>query len=257
MNYIALINSFWDSAILSPLSTGQVSLYMALLHINNRSNWIEWFTAPNQVLSVLTGLSRSGILKARNELKQRGLIDFRERGTKATVYKITTMSNSAQDSTQNSNQNSEQDSTQNSNQNGEQNSSTLNKHKHKQKQKNIANAIQERYVADDCLNDTIITFVEYRKSIKAPMTANAIDLMLKSLEELAPGDDTTKMKILNQSIMNGWKGVFALKDKKKDIQSGQSKNQFHNFDQRNTDYDALMLKQVKNWVGEEPDEGNT
>lgn len=253
MNYIALINSFWDSAILSPLSTGQVSLYMALLHINNRSNWIEWFTAPNQVLSVLTGLSRSGILKARNELKQRGLIDFRERGTKTTVYKITTMSNSTQDSAQNSNQNGEQ----NSNQNGEQNSSTLNKQKHKHKQKNIANAIQERFAADDCLNDTIITFVEYRKSIKAPMTAYTIDLMLKSLEELAPGDNKTKVKILNQSIANGWKGVFALKDKEKNIQSGQSKNQFHNFEQRDTDYDALMLKQVKNWVGEERDEGNT
>lgn len=247
MNYIALINSFWDSAILSPLSTGQVSLYMALLHINNRSNWIEWFTAPNQVLSVLTGLSRSGILKARNELKQRGLIDFRERGTKATVYKLTTMSNSTQDSTQNGGQ----DGALNSNLNGEQNSSTLNKHKHKQKQKNIANAIQERYATDDCLNDAIITFIKYRKSIKAPMTARARDLMLKSLEELAPGDDATKVKILNQSIMNGWKGVFTLNGKEKNIQSGQSKNQFHNFDQRDTDYDTLVLKQLQGWVAEE------
>lgn len=89
MNYIDLINSFWDSATTNPLSTGQVSLYFALLHVCNRSYWTEWFAAPNQVLSVLTGLSRSGILKARNELKQRGLIDFRERGTKATYYKLT------------------------------------------------------------------------------------------------------------------------------------------------------------------------
>ena len=28
-----------------------------------------------------------------------------------------------------------------------------------------------------------------------------------------------------------------------------SQNQFHNFKQRDTDYDALMLKQVKEWVG--------
>ena len=88
MNYISLINLFWDSAMTNPLSTGQVSLYMALLHVCNRSNWTEWFQVPNQVLSVLTGLSRSGILKARNELKQRGVIDFKERGTKATLYKI-------------------------------------------------------------------------------------------------------------------------------------------------------------------------
>ena len=137
MNYISLINLFWDSAMTNPLSTGQVSLYMALLHVCNRSNWTEWFQAPNQVLLVLTGLSRSGILKARNELKQRGVIDFKERGTKATLYKI--IANSTQDSMQDSTQekdtiaNSKQVSAQKGMQNskqvsaqkGMQNSSTL------------------------------------------------------------------------------------------------------------------------------------
>ena len=138
MNYIAIINSFWDSATTNPLSTGQVSLYFALLHVCNRSNWTEWFQAPNQVLSVLTGMSRSGILKARNELKQRGLIDFRERGTKTTVYRIT-IANSKQagmqDGVQNSNQNSMQD--------GVQNSSTLYKHKQKQNNKKDTNVSKE------------------------------------------------------------------------------------------------------------------
>ena len=134
MNYIAIINSFWDSATTNPLSTGQGSLYFALLHVCNRSNWTEWFQAPNQVLSVLTGMSRSGILKARNELKQRGLIDFRERGTKTTVYCIT-IANSKQAGVQNSNQNSMQD--------GVQNSSTLYKHKQKQNNKKDTNVSKE------------------------------------------------------------------------------------------------------------------
>lgn len=120
MKYISVINSFWDSATTNPLPTGQVALYMALLHVCNRSNWAEWFQAPNQVLSVLTGLSRSGILKARNELKQRRLIDFRERGTKATLYRIT-IANSKQGSAQDGAQDGAQDSKQNS----VQNSSTL------------------------------------------------------------------------------------------------------------------------------------
>lgn len=107
MNYITAINSFWYSATMNPLSTGQIALWFALMHINNGCNWTEWFQAPNQVLSVLTGMSRSGILKARNELKQRGLIDFRERGTKTTLYTIT-IANSKQDSVQDSKQNSEQ-----------------------------------------------------------------------------------------------------------------------------------------------------
>lgn len=113
MNYINIINAFWDSATTNPLSTGQVSLYMALLHVCNRSSWTEWFQAPNQVLSVLTGLSRSGILKARNELKQRGLLDFRERGTKATLYRIT-MANSNQESAQDGKRKGVQDGNQGS-----------------------------------------------------------------------------------------------------------------------------------------------
>ena len=111
MNYITAINSFWYSATMNPLSTGQIALWFALMHINNGCNWTEWFQAPNQVLSVLTGMSRSGILKARNELKQRGLIDFRERGTKTTLYTITIV-NSKQVSVQDSKQNSEQVGTQ-------------------------------------------------------------------------------------------------------------------------------------------------
>lgn len=125
MNYIAEINSFWDSVITNPLSTGQVSLYFALMHVNNRSSWTEWFAAPNQVLSILTGMSRSGILKARNELKQRGYIDFKDRGTRATLYRMLTMSNSTQDSVQNSNQYGMQ----NGNQDSVRNSGTLYKHK--------------------------------------------------------------------------------------------------------------------------------
>ena len=34
--------------------------------------------------------------------------------------------------------------------------------------------------------------------------------------------------------------------------SRKAPNQFHNFEQRDTDYDALMLKQVKEWVGQQP-----
>lgn len=134
MTYIDLINSFWDLAATNPLSTGQVSLYFALMHVCNRSYWTEWFPAPNQVLSVLTGLSRSGIQKARNELKQRGLIDFRERGTRATSYKLV-MADSVQtdvlmsDSVQAGVQNGVQKGNQNGAQDGVQNGGTLYKTK--------------------------------------------------------------------------------------------------------------------------------
>lgn len=34
--------------------------------------------------------------------------------------------------------------------------------------------------------------------------------------------------------------------------SKKAPNQFHNFDQRSTDYDAMVLNQVKDWIGDQP-----
>ena len=53
-----------------------------------------------------------------------------------------------------------------------------------------------------------------RKKIKAPMTDRAVTLMLSKLDALAP-DDRGKMAIVNQSIMNSWKGIFPLKDERR------------------------------------------
>jgi hypothetical protein len=92
MNYIVEIKAFYDLVYAKQLSTGQIALWHALMHLNNKCAWAEWFSAPNITLELQTGLSRQGIQKARNALKQYGVIDFRFNGTKATSYKMVTMS---------------------------------------------------------------------------------------------------------------------------------------------------------------------
>lgn len=131
MNYLREILAFNDLLQTNELSTGQIALWYALMYINNKCGWIEWFSAPNRTLELYSGLSRSGIEKNRNILKQKGLIDFRSKGTKASEYKMMAISNSLQDSLQDSLQRCTQDSLQNS----LQNSGTLNKlNKNKTKQ---------------------------------------------------------------------------------------------------------------------------
>lgn len=274
MNYIALINSFWDSATTNPLSTGQVSLYFALLHVCNRSNWTEWFQAPNQVLSVLTGMSRSGILKARNELKQRGLIDFRERGTKATIYCVT-MSNSKQvseqDGVQNSVRNSEQD--------GVQNGSTLYKQKEKQNiEKSTSDEVPEK---SDAFSDQITTIRELynsvcgsyprlvkmsearKKAIRARLRAGYTVDDFRRLFEMAEASDFLKGRnrrnwsatfdwlIADANMAKVLDGNYNHPAKESGYHSagGQSgtPNRFHNFEERQTDYDAMMMQE---WGGE-------
>lgn len=68
------------------------------------------------------------------------------------------------------------------------------------------------YTENSLLSDAIKDFISMRKQIKAPMTDRAIKLMLQKLDTLAT-DDETKIAILNQSILNSWKGIFSLKDK--------------------------------------------
>ena len=91
-----------------------------------------------------------------------------------------------------------------------------------------------RYVEDELLNQTVLDFIEARKK-KSPMTPKAIELMIKELNKLSP-DTTVQIDIINQSIMNGWKGVFPLKQDKP--QQKASTNKFNQFPQR--DYAGEM-----------------
>jgi len=48
---------------------------------------------------------------------------------------------------------------------------------------------------------------------KCVNTPHALTLIVKKLEELAPGDNDRQREILQQSIINGWAGVFEIKPK--------------------------------------------
>jgi len=58
--------------------------------INNRCGWSAWFQRTNQSLCGLIGIDEKTLIRARNELKQKGLIDFKSGNKKGepTKYKI-------------------------------------------------------------------------------------------------------------------------------------------------------------------------
>lgn len=66
------------------------------------------------------------------------------------------------------------------------------------------------------LRETAEAFVEHRKKLKAPMTGHALELAIKKAKKYANDDLDTTIAIMEQSIENGWKGIFELKDKKKE-----------------------------------------
>lgn len=75
------------------------------------------------------------------------------------------------------------------------------------------NTAFEAYTSNPTLIESLESFIEFRKKIKKPMTDKAITLLLGKLDKFANNDED-KIAILEQSILNGWQGVFELKTKK-------------------------------------------
>ena len=69
---------------------------------------------------------------------------------------------------------------------------------------------QKTYSDDPELNQAILEFMEFRKSIKKPMTDRAVSLLITKLNGMT-SYIPEQIEIINPSIMNGWQGVFPLK----------------------------------------------
>jgi hypothetical protein len=67
------------------------------------------------------------------------------------------------------------------------------------------------YPFDEKLNRAFADYVDFRKKIRKPMTDRAIELAKDKLQKLS-SDSDTQIEILNQSIVNGWQGLFPLKN---------------------------------------------
>ena len=100
------------------------------------------------------------------------------------------------------------------------------------------------YFEDEILNQAFADFVEFRKTIKSPMTDRAISLMIGKLDKMAT-DSETKIAILQQSIMNGWKSIYPLKQdnggkgEEKQTKYKYGNNKFCNFKPHDYDFDEL------------------
>ena len=82
------------------------------------------------------------------------------------------------------------------------------------------------------LEKALEDFVKHRKKLKSPMTDRAYELMLNKLEKLSGGNEKKKIEIINQSIENGWKGVFELRQ-------SRPPNKFNNAAERSCDMNEL------------------
>ena len=101
--------------------------------------------------------------------------------------------------------------------------------------------VVNEYTENKILRDCIIEFIKFRKGINATITTFSLKRILERLSNLAYSDEE-KIKIINNSIINGWRNIFPLK---KD--NNESIKKFNNFTPRKYDY-ALLEKQLLGYV---------
>jgi hypothetical protein len=79
------------------------------------------------------------------------------------------------------------------------------------------------------LRQALDEFKAMRNRMRKPMTPLAVDLLVKKLQTLAPGDEQKQIAMLMQSIENGWTGVYELKQEQKPMSARQqdSWNKWH------------------------------
>ena len=87
MNYIELINQFWAKDAEYQFSANETAFYFYLLNMCNSARWRNPFGLSNTVAIAKFGWGKASFVRARNRLKEAGLIDFRAGVGRGNIYR--------------------------------------------------------------------------------------------------------------------------------------------------------------------------
>lgn len=90
------------------------------------------------------------------------------------------------------------------------------------------------------LTNCIMDFIQMRKFIKKPLTNKGLELLIGKLQKMTP-DEEKQIKILEQSIMNNWQGIFELKETQKTQQQVEDEEHEKMWDR--------LAEKYKDWKG--------
>lgn len=98
MNYIELVNRFWQCNEEHPIGASATSIYFYLVHTCNKLGWKDPFKHSDRHIALTFDMSVNTVRTAKNILKQRSLIDFKAGNPKGgkslnsvTVYSFSKM----------------------------------------------------------------------------------------------------------------------------------------------------------------------
>lgn len=100
------------------------------------------------------------------------------------------------------------------------------------------------------LEEALLAFCEMRKKLKKPMTDYALQLALKKLEVLSGGDKEKKVAIVQQSIENGWQGLYEYKG---GVAGGTSNRNTYGYKNQNRSSESYPKRGISTQWEDEPD----
>ena len=221
-----MLNNFYDFCECNVVSGNAQLLFHTLLMINNRCVWEQWFSRTNVSLSERMGISEKAFIRARNELKQLGLIDFissKKRGT-CTKYCILYNTNDSTKEVQK---------------------------KYKGSTKEVQKADINRYKTETKIKKDISDDISKKtRTIFRPPTVQEVKDYCEQRGNSIDAEYfvdfyTSKNWMVEKNKMKDWKACVRTWERNsrqaKPVKQAE-KNGFHNFEQREYDYAALENK---------------
>lgn len=79
-------------------------------------------------------------------------------------------------------------------------------------EKKTITTVLNSYAPSGELREALNSFKEMRNKMKKPLTVRALEMALKELDTLSSWDEMTKIKIVDQSVLNSWQKFYPLKN---------------------------------------------
>ena len=248
------------------IGSTEIAVYTMLLSIDNDLLFQEWFGCSDRRLQDMTQVgSVHTITKAKNRLKQLGWVDFKVSGKKTTLYKLTIPSSATECATECATDTATEcaaeilptatdTATDTAALRRQDKTARQDKTKKKIQKEKLLDVLIADYTQNADLLDALRGFVEMRKEKKAPLTEHALSLLLKRLDGLGHSD-AEKSEIVNQSVINSWKGFFALKQEVK--QHGTGRNDSRKaIEERYSDFTEADRNYIPPWKLRPPGGGD-
>ena len=254
MDYIKEMNAFYDLDLANQLTPNAISLYFALLNIANKLYWKADFVVSNLTLQSRSGIAdRKTLDRARNQLIQKGLIEYKPSGkvNQAGSYTIIGCVRQlvGKNATQNATQNGTQDGTQNGTQDGTQDDPINKQNKNKTNQNKTYNNTPLNPPKKKPDKKLYGEFVELTEEEYARLLADYgeqdLAWMIQRLDiYLGQNEKNRKKYTSHNHVLRGWVSDRLKEEKEKQSKVAQFKPRNNNRREEEPEFDWGWQKET-------------